>query len=148
MSAYGLCDKQYFTTFERAVYKIIFFLPIVFVVFLFVPFIGIAYGLVFYVKFIGDSKLILYSDDAIRIEQPYIRFLGPDPKPILYVKSKFTCFQDTTLPFSYHEETDKIEVTKQSKSSYTILLKSPDNWQVPDGIDTFYYHLQQKHKHD
>ena len=148
LSAYGLCNRQHLSNLERAIYKVLFFLPLVFLVFLLVPFIGIGCGLIFYVKFIGDNKFVLYSDNQIRIEQPYIRFLGPDPQPILYVKNKLTSFQDTTLPFRYHEETDKIEVTKQGNSSYTILLKSPDNWQVPDGIDTFYYHLQHKNKFD
>lgn len=148
LSVYGLCNREYLSNLERTVYKIVFFLPLAFFVFLLVPFIGVGYGLLFYVKFIGDNKFVLYSDDKIRIEQPYIRFLGPDPQPILYVKNKLTSFQDTTLPFGYHEETDKIEVTKQANSSYTILLKSPNNWRVPDGIDTFYYSLRYKNQHD
>lgn len=148
MSAYGLCNTNNFATFERLIYKTIFFLPLIFLCFLLVPFIGIGFGLLFYVKFIGDSKFILYNDNNIRIEQPSIRFLGPDPQPILYVKRKFTSFKDTTLPFNYREEADKIEVTKRGNFSYTILVKSPDNWQVPDGIDTFFYDLKEKNKKD
>jgi hypothetical protein len=142
LTAYGLCNRKYFTTIEWVIYKVIFFLPLLFLLFLFVPFIGIGFGLIFYVKFIGDNKFILYSDDKIRIEQPYIRFMGPDPQPILYVKNQFTSFQDITLQFGYHEETDKIEVIKQRDSSYMIILKSPNNWRVPDGVDTFFYKLR------
>lgn len=141
MTAFGLCSREYFRTFERAIYKIIFFLPLFFVLFLFVPFIGIAYGLVFYVKFIGDNKFILYNDNEIRIEQPFIRFLGPNPQPILFVKKELTSFKDTTLPFGYDEAKDKIEVTKNS-DSYIIILRSPNNWQVPTGTDTFHYKLR------
>ena len=146
MIAYGLCDRSYFASFERMVYKIIFFLPLAFLLFLFIPFLGIGYGLRFYVSFIGDSKFILYNDNEIRIEQPYIRFLGPDPQPVLYVKKNLMSFQDTTLPFNYNDEKDKIVVTRRGDSSYTIILKSPDNRQVPAGTDTFYYDLGNHHR--
>jgi hypothetical protein len=146
MSAYGLCSNHYITTFERVIYKVIFFLPLLFLLFLFVPFIGVGYGLLFYVRFIGDNNFILYSDNKIRIEQPYIRFMGPDPHPILYVKKQFTSFQDTTLPFGYDEEKDKIEVITQGDSAYIVILKSPDNWQVPTGTDTFLYNLKNNHR--
>jgi hypothetical protein len=146
MSAFGLCNREHFGAFERAIYKMIFFLPLLFLLFLFIPFIGIGYGLIFYVKFIGDNKFILYNDNKIRIEQPYIRFMGPNPQPILYVKKKLTSFQDTTLPFGYDEAKDKIEVTKNGDSSYIIILKSPNNWQVPTGTDTFLYNLRNSHR--
>jgi hypothetical protein len=146
MSAFGLCSREYFRPVERAIYKIIFFLPLIFILFLFVPFIGIGSGLLFYVKFIGDNKFILYNDNKIRIEQPYIRFMGPDPPLILYVKKKLTSFQDTTLPFGYDDINDKIEVIKNADSSYIIILKSPNNWQVPTGTDTFFYNLRNNHE--
>jgi hypothetical protein len=147
LTAYGLCSRQYFTTIEWMIYKVIFFLPFLFLLFLFVPFIGIGFGLIFYVKFRGDNKFILYSDNKIRIEQPYIRFMGPDPQPILYVKDQFTSFQDITLQYSYHEETDMIEVKKRIDSSYMIILKWPNNWRIPDGVDTFFYKLRRKDQH-
>ncbi len=146
MSVFGFCGKEYYGTVERTIYKIIYFLPILSLLFLLVPFIGIGLGLIFYVKFIGDKKFILYSDNKIRIEQPYVRFMGPDPQPIVYVKEKLTSFQDSTLPFSYDEENDKIEVAKHGDSSYTIILKSPNNWQVPTGVVTFFYNLRNNYK--
>ena len=95
MSAYGLCNREYFTAIERTAYKVIFFLPLLFfLLFLFVPFLGIGYGLLFYVKFIGGNNFILYNDNNIRIEQSSIRFMGPNPRPILYVKKNITSFQD------------------------------------------------------
>jgi len=142
MSAYGLCSPKNFATLERVIYKTVFFLPLIFLCFLLVPFIGIGFGLLFYVKFIGDNKLILYSDNNIRIEQPGIRFLGPDPRPIIYVKQKLISFQDTTLLFGYNEAKDRIEVRNQGDESYLIILRTPDNYQVPTGIDTFFYKLK------
>jgi hypothetical protein len=142
MSAYGLCNTMNFATFERVIYKTIFFLPLIFLCFLLFPFVGIAFGLLFYVKFIGDNKFILYSDNNIRIEQPYIRFMGPDPQPILYVKKGLISYQDTTLPFSYNELKDNIEVVRRDDFSYTVVLKAPDNWEVPTSTATFLYHFR------
>jgi hypothetical protein len=142
MSAYGLCNSKNFTRFERVVYKTVFFLPLVFLLFLLVPFIGVGFGLLFYVKFVGDNKFILYSDKNIRIEQPAIRFMGPNPHPVIYVKKKLTSFQDTALPFGYDESKDKIEVTNRGDKSYVIILRSPDNWQLPTGVDSFRYNLK------
>ncbi len=142
MSAYGLCNTKNFATFERVIYKAIFFFPLVFLCFLLVPFIGIGFGLLFYIKFIGDNKFILYSDNNIRIEQPSIRFMGPDPQPILYVKKGLISYQDTTLPFRYNELKDSIEVVRREDSSYTVVLKAPDNWEVPTGTATFLYYLR------
>jgi len=142
MSAYGLCGAKNFATFERMIYKTIFFIPLIFLCFLLVPFIGIGFGLLFYVKFIGDNKFILYSDNDIRIEQPSIRFMGPNSQPIIFVKKNLISFQDTTLPWGYDEAKDKIEVTNRGDASYMIILTSSDNWQVPTGIDTFRYKLR------
>ena len=142
VSLYGLCKKEFFWAYERMIYKIIFFLPLLFLIFLFVPIIGIGYGLIFYVKFIGDDKLILYNDKNIRIEQPYIRFMGPNPQPILYVKQKLISYQDTLLPIGYDDAKDTIVVKRLSDSTYTITFKSPNNWQVPTGSQSFQYNLK------
>jgi hypothetical protein len=142
MTALGLCRTEYLKTIEKNIYKIIFYLPLLFVIFLFIPFIGAAYGLVFYAKFIGDKTFILYNDNNIRIEQPYIRFLGPNPRPILFVKHGLTSYKDTTLPFGYDEAKDKVEISKYGDTTYTITLKSPNNWQVPTGTQSFIYYLR------
>lgn len=139
MAAFGLCKKEDFGKYERVIYKTIFFLPLVLLLFLFVPFIGIGVGLLFYVKFIGDEKFILFNDDNIRIEQPYIRFIGPDPQPVLYVKKQLIAYRDTILPIHFNESKDKMEVTKHGNSVYVITFRVPDNWEVPEGMQTFRY---------
>jgi hypothetical protein len=145
MVAHGLCNRDYFSVLERVIYKLIFFFPLLFLLFLLVPFIGIGFGLMFYAKFIGSDKFILYNDSNIRIEQPSMRFMGPDPQPVLYRKNRFSAFQDTILSFQFNEKTDKIEVTREGDSLYIIILRAPDNWQVPTGTDTFYYRPENLH---
>lgn len=142
MAAFGLCRREHFGTFERKVYKLAFYSPILFLLFLLVPFIGAGSGLAFYVNFIGDSKFILYNDDDIRIEQPYIRFLGPDPQPVVYILDGLMASKDTSLPFRYRVENDTLKVIKQNDTTFLVVHISPDNWQVPDGIDSFIYKLK------
>jgi hypothetical protein len=144
MSAFGFCRSEFFGTVERSIYKTIFFLPLFFLLFLCVPFIGISIGLIFHFKFIGDNKFILYSDNNIRIEQPYIRFMSRNAYPIVYAKQRLTSYQDTILSFHYNEAKDKVEVEKYGDSTYIITFKSPENWEVPTGTQAFYYVLRNK----
>jgi hypothetical protein len=146
MTAFGLCRTEFLKPVEKGIYKIIFFLPLLFLLFLFIPVAGAAYGLIFYVKFIGDKNFILYNDNNIRIEQPYIRFLGPNPRPIVFVKNELTSYKDTTLPFRYDDSEDNVEVSKNGDTTYTITLKSPNNWQVPTGTKSFVYYLKNKQR--
>ena len=144
MSTYGLCKSELLGKYERTIYKIVFYLPLIFLIFLLVPFIGIGYGLIFYVKFVGDNKFVLYSDNKIRIEQPYIRFMGPNPQPIVYIKQKLISYQNTILPIGYDDEKDTMEVKINSDSTYIITFKSPNNWQVPTGTQSFQYNLKKR----
>ncbi|HEU4470183.1 MAG TPA: hypothetical protein VFR58_03795 [Flavisolibacter sp.] len=146
MAAYGLCNRKYLTTIERSVYKLVFFFPLLFLLFVCIPLVGTGCGILFYFKFIGDSEFIIYDDNNIRIEQPSVRFMGSDPQPVLYVKNGLTSLRDTTLPFYYDGAKDKIEVVKQEAYSYTFIFRSPDNWQVPDGADTSSYELKNYHR--
>jgi hypothetical protein len=111
-----------------------------------IPFFGAAYGLLFYVKFIGDKEFILYNDSQIRIEQPYVRFLGPNPQPIVFVKHELTSSKDTILPFGYDDAKDKIEVIKNNDTTYKITINSPNNWQIPAETESFIYKLKSKTK--
>jgi hypothetical protein len=142
----GLCKTESINSIEKRIYRIIFFLPLIFVIFLLIPFVGVAYGLFFYVKFIGDKEFILYNDNQIRIEQPFVRFLGPNPQPIIFIKNELTCYKDTTLPFGYDDAKDKIDVIKNDDTTYKITIKSPNNWQIPSGTESFIYHLKNKLK--
>lgn len=144
MSIYGLCKNDHLRKFERTIYKFIFYLPLVSLLLLLVPFIGVGIGLIFYVKFIGDNKFVLYNDNKIRIEQPYIRFMGPNPQPIIYFKQKLISYQDYILPIGYDNEKDKIQVKLNNDSTYIITFKSPGNWQIPTGTQSFEYNLKRQ----
>lgn len=146
MAIFGLCKSDLLGKFERTIYRIIFYFPLVSLLLLLVPFIGIGVGLIFYVQFVGDNKFVLYSDNKIRIEQPFIRFMGPNPQPIVYVKQKLTSYQDTTLPIGYDDVKDTVEVKISNDSTYNITFKSPNNWQVPTGTQSFLYNLKDRHR--
>lgn len=144
MLMYGLTQRVFLKKLEALVYGIIFYVPLLFVVFLFVPFLGFLIALFIYTNFIGHTSFILYNDNRIRIEKPYIRFLSPDPRPVIYVKQGLTAYKDTELPTGYDDRKDAIIVKRVSDNSYVIVVKSPDNWQVPTGEETIHYTVGEK----
>lgn len=144
MLMYGVAPKKLLKRIERIFYGIIFYSPAVFVISFVVPLIGFVFGMILYVNFIGDSSFILYNDNRIRIEKPYIRFLGPDPRPVIYVKQGLTAYKDTELPTGYDDRKDTIIVKRVSDNSYVIVVKSPDNWQLATGEETIHYTIGEK----
>ena len=110
MVLFGFIKPHLLNHIERIFYWTICYFPITFPIIIIFPFSGIGVLLEFYTHLIGDQSFILYHDNKLRIEQPYIRFIGPDPKPVIYVKEEFTCYHDTSLKFGYNDMHDHITV--------------------------------------
>jgi hypothetical protein len=144
MILFELGNKSIIVNFERTIYKFFFYLPLAFIPLLLIPFFGIGISLIFYVSLIGDKSMVLYSDQKIRIEQQYIRFMGPDPQLDIYVKDRFFSYQDTTVPFTFNEMTDTLSVLKLDDSTYLLGHSSPKNWEVPTGYEEFRYSIDNK----
>lgn len=144
MVLFGFGNRSLVKGLERIIYGIFFYLPLWVIPFLLIPLIGPAIGLEFYVSFIGDKSVVVFSDENIRIEQQYIRFLGEDPPLEIYVKHGFLSSKDTVLPIMYNDKKDSIRVVKLTNSTYTLTHYSPDNWEVPDGSEQFNFSLKSK----
>jgi hypothetical protein len=126
MLLFGFGNKKNIYKFENLSYKILFFLPLTFIPLLIIPFIGIGIALRFHVSFIGDNSMILYSSNNIRIEQSYIRFMGPDPPIEIYTKKNLFSYKDTILPIQFNEKLDSLKVTEFASDSIKIAyFKNP-----------------------
>jgi len=141
---FGLGNKSALSKIERLVYGLFFYLPLAFILFLFIPFLGIGYGLLFYVSFIGDSSFIVYSDKNIRVQKQGVRFLGPDPPLEIYVKDGIFSHRDTVLPMKYNDKNDSLRVRRLNDSTYFLIHYSPDNWQIPSGSEEFRFSIRPK----
>ena len=144
MILFGLGNKSSLSKAERIIYRFFFYLPLGFIPFLLIPFIGIGTALLFYTSFIGDKSFILYSDENIRVQQQYIMFLGPAPPLDVYVKDGLFCRRDTVLPVMYNDRKDIIRVIRLNDSTYSLIHYSPDNWAVPAGFEEFKFSLKSK----
>lgn len=117
--AFGI--KKEFYKIEKIVYKILFFLPLMFFPLVLIPFIGGGIIVLFYASFIGDNSMILYASDNIRIEQSYVSFMGPPPTIDIYSKNNLFSYKDTTLDIQFSEKFDSIKVQELSSDSIKIL---------------------------
>jgi hypothetical protein len=144
MILFGLGNKSSLSKVERIIYKFFFYLPLCFIPFLLIPFIGIGTALLFYTSFIGDKSFVLYSDEHIRIQQQYVTFMGPGPPLDVYVKEGLFCHRDTVLPLNYNDRKDSILVTRLNDSTYSLIHYSPDNWAVPAGFREFKFSVKSK----
>ena len=141
MVLFAFGDRDKLSWIESKVYGLIFYLPLCFIGFLLIPFIGIGFGLLFYVSFIGDNSFIIYSDQNIRIEKEGIEFMGPDPGLGVYVKEGVFCYRDTIFTNGYNEDKDRLSVRRINDSIYVFTHYSPGNEEIPGESEEFTYKL-------
>ena len=146
MILFGLGNRSTFSKLEKVVYGFFFYLPLAFLPFLLVHVIGIGTALLFYVSFIGDSSLILYSDDHIRVQQQYIKFLSPNPPLEIFVKDGFFSHRDTVLAVMYSDKTDSLSVRQLDDTTYSLVHYAPESWEVPGGSEEFRFSIRSKQK--
>lgn len=142
MILFAIGNRLAINKYEKIVYRFFYYLPLGFIPFLLIPIIGVGTALLFYVSFIGDKALIVYSDESIRIQKQGIRFLGPDPPLEIYVKYGLFSHKDTVLPMGYNDKNDSLKVQRLNDSTYLLIHYSPDNWQVPSGFEEFKFSIK------
>lgn len=144
MVLYSFGDRKVFFKVEKLFYDILFFLPLTFFPLVMIPFVGGGIILLFYVAFIGDESMVLYSSDTIRIEQPYIRFMSPDPPIAVFRKDNLFSYKDTVIDIMYNEKLDSLRVEEISPDS--IKLVYYNNTDNSDGRPAEEFSIRLEHR--
>lgn len=122
---------------EWLFYKIVYYLPLAFIPLLLVPFLGIGIALRVYESVIGDKSMILYSSQKVRIEQPSIRFLGPDPPITIFVKNKIFSHKVTTIPIQFNGRHDSLHVTEPGSNRLHIVYCNNHGFDTTKTVQEF-----------
>lgn len=129
---------------ERLIYRIIFILPLASLALLPIPFFGVGIHLKIYITLIGDPSMVLYTDEKIRVEQQFVRFMGPNPPLDIYVKDRLFSYRDTVIDCQYGDKEDSLRVSQLNDSTYRLVHYAANNWRVPDKYEEFTFTLPQR----
>ena len=105
---------------ERLLYRLIFCIPLVMMLVLFIPFIGVGIWVLLYPRLIADPSMIPYADSSIHIEESHLIFMSPAPPLDVYQKRGFFAYKIQTIPTQYDSRFDKLEVYRQDNRIYKV----------------------------